>query len=284
MDWAARCGLSWECEVVGGECFLGWLGVCPPSRAPPPFTRHHSRLCHTPSQIEAQPTVACEQGCAGWWFAGRGRGQGARGVWALLGGPIAVDPQSCERHPWPALLCACCVGVLCAVCCAVCCAVLCVGSHGCRGRGPRHGAPPQATRASARPCAPTTTRRRAPGLHHGDADMQPLQGPQCLLALAGGLGGLDGARREPPCAQGPRGPTGPTPGTRSLHRRGGAGDGRRDPTWLSVPRDVAAHPRVSQRRAYAPASTSSGVCVSGVCVICRRPARTSARRTSARVP
>ena len=174
--------------------------------------------------------------------------------------------------------------VCCVLCCAVCCAVLCVGSHGCRGRGPRHGAPPQATRASARPCAPTTTRRRAPGLHHGDADMQPLQGPQCLLALAGGLGGLDGARREPPCAQGPRGPTGPTPGTRSLHRRGGAGDGRRDPTWLSVPRDVAAHPRVSQRRAYAPASTSSGVCVSGVCVICRRPARTSARRTSARVP
>ena len=118
----------------------GWVSAPPP--APPPFTRHHSRLCHTPSQIEAQPTVACEQGCAGWWFAGRGRGQGARGVWALLGGPIAVDPQSCERHPWPALLCACCVGVLCAVCCAVLCAVLCCVWAAMDAGGGAHGTGP----------------------------------------------------------------------------------------------------------------------------------------------
>jgi hypothetical protein len=115
--------------------------VAPPP-APPPFTRHHSRLCHTPSQIEAQPTVACEQGGAGWWFAGRGRGQGARGVWALLGGPIAVDPQSCERHPWPALLCACCVGVLFAVCCAVLCAVLCCVWAAMDAGGGAHGTGP----------------------------------------------------------------------------------------------------------------------------------------------
>ena len=118
------------------------VGCLPPLPRPPPFTRHHGRLCHTPSQIEAQPTVACEQGCAGRWFAGRGRGQGARGVWALLGGPIAVDPQSCERHPWPALLCACCVGVLCPVCCAVLCAVLCCVWAAMDAGGGAHGTGP----------------------------------------------------------------------------------------------------------------------------------------------
>jgi hypothetical protein len=117
------------------------------------------------------------------------------------------------------VLCAVCC-VLCAVCCVLCCAVGQPWMPGAAGLGPRHDAPPQATRASPRPCTPATTRRRAPGHHHGDAGMQPLQGPQCLITLAGGLGDLDGARREPPCAQGPRGPTGPTPGTRRVHRRG----------------------------------------------------------------
>ena len=120
----------------------GWVSAPPPAPPPPHSLGTTAAFATRPHKLKLNQLWPASRGVQGGGSrAGAGgKGQGVCGpFWE---GRLHVDPQSCERHPWPALLCACCVGVLCAVCCAVLCAVLCCVWAAMDAGGGAHGTGP----------------------------------------------------------------------------------------------------------------------------------------------